>query len=143
MNQTIKLPSVITAIAVSLALLGGGAIAQADEKPESAEAKTYAVLFYADWCGTCKALDPKIEEAREALAEEPVLYVTFDMTDEKTTRHTAMLANALQLDEHFNENAGRTGFLLLIDAESREVVDRITREDSAEDIRNKIAAATS
>ncbi len=55
-----------------------------------------APLFYADWCGTCKALDPKIEEAREALAEEPVLCVTFDMTDEKTTRHTAMLANALQ-----------------------------------------------
>lgn len=54
-----------------------------------------------------------------------------------------MLANALQLGEHFSENAGRTGFLLLIDAESREVVERITGADSAEDIRNKIAAATS
>ncbi len=141
MNKGIKLPSFISTIIVAAGLVAGGTIAHAGEASESTKADTYAVLFYADWCGSCKVLDPKLEEARASLSDEPVLFATFDMTDENTTKQTAMLANALRMDDLFNENAGRTGFLLLVDAESHEVVDRITREDSAEEIEAKIAAA--
>lgn len=126
---------------MALVVLAGPPVAQAKEKTET-EAEAYAVLFYADWCGSCKAIDPKLEEARASLAEEPVLFVTFDMTDEKTQKQTAMLANALKLEDHFSENAGKTGFILMIDPKNNNVLDRITKSDSTEEMEKKIAAAT-
>lgn len=103
------------------------------------EPTTVALLFYADWCGSCKELDPKLREARSALADEPVLFLTFDHTDEETSRQAAMLAHAVDLEEIYAEHAGRTGFLLLVHPDEKAVVGQVTREATPDEIRREIA----
>lgn len=142
MNTINKIPSIISALLLTLGVFAAGTVAHAQQETGTAQADAYAVVFYADWCGTCKAMDPTVKEARASLTDKPVLFVTFDMTDDKTKKQTAMLADALGLEEHYAENAGKTGFILLIDAESNEVVDRITVNDSADAMKRKIVATT-
>lgn len=107
--------------------------------------KVYSVLFYADWCGSCKVLDPAIEKARgqSDLDNAPVLFVRLDLTD-ATKRHQAQLmAHALGLGEFYKKNAGSTGFMLLINAETKTVISRITKVSDAKEITSKIKEAIS
>ena len=55
-----------------------------EETSVTTKPAVYGVLMYADWCGSCKALDPKIRQAREEakLDIQDVLFVTLDLTDE-------------------------------------------------------------
>lgn len=141
--KTIKsTSSLLGAFILAFGIFAAASVAHAKDETRTAKAETYAVLFYADWCGSCKVIDPKLKEARESLDEGPALFVTFDMTDDKTKNQTALLASAIGLQKLYQENEGRTGFLLVIDAESKEVVDRITTEDSTQAIKTKIASAT-
>lgn len=107
------------------------------EKP-TPKPQTYAVLFYADWCGSCKTLDPKVKEARKSLADSPVLFLTFDMTDDATKHQSAMLAEAIGLDTLYVENGGKTGYLAIVDAASGKVLGKLTKGDSAEAIASKL-----
>ncbi len=112
---------------------------QASEtKPE-----VLGVLFYADWCGSCKVLDPAIEKARgkSDLDNESVLFVTLDLTDATTRHQSELLANSLGLSELYAKNEGATGFMLLIDAETKEVVTRLTKKADANAITAEIKGA--
>lgn len=103
----------------------------------------YAVMMHADWCGTCKALDPKITQAREKgkLDSKNLLFVQLDLTNETTTHQAAMMAAALGITELFDSNAGKTGFMLLIDAETGEKIARITNKLDVESITKHINEA--
>ena len=43
--------------------------------------KTKAVLIYADWCGSCKVLDPKLKKAKEIGPMPGLEFITLDYTD--------------------------------------------------------------
>ena len=103
----------------------------------------YAVLMYADWCGSCKALDPKIVQAREndALDEKDVLFITLDLTDETTSHQAAMMAEALDIAEFYETNGGKTGFMVLINSKNGEPISRITKSLDAEGISKHINEA--
>ncbi len=100
----------------------------------------YGVIFYADWCGSCKALDPKVTKARKdaSLDEKDILFVTLDLTDEVTKLQAAKMAAVLGMSDVYESNAGKTGFMLLIDAESGEKLARLTVKLEASDIAKKI-----
>jgi len=127
-----------------LALLGAfftGSIAMAEEAPQSEKPEQMAVLFYADWCGSCKVLDPRIEEVRSELGEDTkTLFVTFDLTDPATRAQTAMLAESLGLGSVYEEYGAKTGFLLVIDANDKKVLQKLTKADEVETIRTHLAA---
>lgn len=142
MNTSRHTRSLLSIITIAFGIFAAGAALHAKEEVGEVKAEAYAVLFYADWCGSCKAMDPKLKEARASLVDEPILFVTFDMTNEETKKQSAMLASAIDLEEHFGKNDGKTGFLLVIDPEGNEVVETITKEDSAEAIRSKLTQAT-
>ncbi len=103
----------------------------------------YAVMMHADWCGTCKALGPKITQAREKdkLDSKNLLFVKLDLTDETTTHQAAMMAAALGISELYESNAGKTGFMLLINAETGEKIARITNNLDAKSISEHITEA--
>jgi len=109
-----------------------------DPQPE-----VLGVLFYADWCNSCKVLDPELAKAREEsnLDTESVLFVRLDLTDETTSLQSHFLASQLGIGEFYAENAGSTGFLLLVDAETKEVLTRITKTSDADEITNVIRKA--
>jgi len=107
-----------------LLLTLGGTLAAADA-PE-----LIAVKFHADWCGSCKAMGDVFEELQEKYDTQPVLYVTLDQTREHQRTQSAYLAKALGLGGVWKEHGGSTGFILLIDAESKDVVARLTREQN-------------
>ncbi len=102
-----------TALLVTLAACG----IDSAETAETGDAQLYSVLFYADWCPSCKKLDPAINEARRTakLDQEAVLFVTLDLTNDITRAQSKMLARALGLGELFAENAGKTGYAVLVD----------------------------
>ncbi len=103
--------------------------------------KLIAVMFHSDYCGSCKAMEPRIKDAAEKLTDKPVLFVTLDLTDDKTKKQAELLAGALGLDKVWSENHTRTGFMKLVNADSKEAVETITVRHQAGDIVDKAAAA--
>lgn len=113
----------------------GTAQARAAESP-----KVIAINFYADWCPGCKALKPKLEEAMKDAAGQPCLNVKLDQTDKDSKQAQYMLA-ALGLGDLWKENAGKTGFVLLVDTKTKKVVNKITYNQEVKDIKSSLMAA--
>jgi thiol-disulfide isomerase/thioredoxin len=129
-------------IGATFALLFAGIHASAESPAESETPERLAVLFYADWCGSCKTLDPKITAARTELEPDTrTLFVTFDLTDDPSRAQTAMLAESLGLNSIYEQYGQKTGFLLVIDAEDKSVTHKLTKTDETETIRKHLAGS--
>jgi len=100
-----------------------------------------AIKFHADWCGYCKAMGSVFEELQAKFDQEPVLYETFDQTREFNRTQSRYMAHAMELGSVWEDHGGKTGFVLLIDAESREVVQRLTHEQSLKQMGAALQAA--
>lgn len=116
-----------------------------DSKPSGAHAaaeapKVIALVFYADWCPGCKALKPKLEEAMKDAAGQPCLTVKLDQTD-KDSKQAEYLLAALGLGDLWKDNAGKTGFVLLVDAKSHKVLSTITSMQEVKEIKSTLMAA--
>ena len=128
----------ICVVALMFALVSAPAIADGGR-----EASILGVLFYADWCGSYRVLDPAIEKARGQadLDNESILFVRLDLTD-ATRRHQAgLMAHKLGLGDFFRDNAGATGFMLLVEAHSGKIVRRITKDIDAGQIAGEVHKA--
>lgn len=107
------------------------------------ETKTKAVLLYADWCSSCKILDPKIK-AVQAMGPMPgVEFVTLDYTDKNADNFYAQAANAGVEEAIRTELDGtiKTGWLLLVDVDDARVVSKVTKGDDIAQIATKIKDA--
>ena len=115
-------------------------ISHSEDATPTAKADVYGVLFYADWCGSCKALDPKINQAREEskLDTQDVLFVTLDLTDDTTKYQAAMMASILGINDVYKNNAGKTGHMLLINAENGEKLSQLTNKLEVSEIATRI-----
>ena len=128
-------------VTVVLGMLFAGLSASgADDAPKAEQPERIALFFYADWCGSCKVLDPKVKEARDELkANAKTLFVTFDLTDEATRAQSAMLADALGLGPIYEVKSKKTGFMLIIDAEDKSIQQTLTKTDEVDPIRAILA----
>ena len=70
---------------LALLLMASPALAGTVQVDGEGSPALYVVKVHADWCGSCKALTPVLEEVREALADDPVLFLELDVTDEART----------------------------------------------------------
>ncbi|MCI0387850.1 MAG: thioredoxin domain-containing protein [Acidobacteria bacterium] len=100
--------------------------------------KVLGVLFYADWCGSCKALEPKLDQVKRGFQGQPILFTRFDLTDDFTNDQSARYAALLGLENYYRENAGKTGYMLLIDAQSKKLLGKITKLNSPEEIKTML-----
>jgi thiol-disulfide isomerase/thioredoxin len=137
MRKLIFLLIPILFIAMPLVSHGDESSATAKPKPKPA---VYGVLFYADWCGSCKALDPKVAEARKEakLDSQDILFVTLNLTDETTKHQAAMMAATLGIFDLYESNSGNTGFMLLLNAETGEKLAQLTKKMKVGDIATRI-----
>ena len=136
-----KMTTTLLALATSIALVAilAGMSNTSTSQPTSSlkyseaklqPAKIIAIKFHADWCGYCKAMGPVFEELQAKFDMEPVLYVEFDQTRDFGRGQSAYLAGALGLEKVWKEHGGKTGFVLLIDARTMEVVERLNHEQN-------------
>src|SRR5713226_3585374 len=137
----------LTTVILLLSLLSITAIAQAQEKQPPKQKverpKVLAVLFYADWCSSCKELEPKLNKVKRDFEGKPILFTRFDLTDEFTNDQAARYAALLGLESYYTENAGKTGYMLLIDSHSKKVLGRINKQDSPADMKAALTKALS
>ena len=116
-----KLPliAVVVLMLATLTLSAGGEV--------PAEPDLLAVKFHADWCGSCKKMGTVFEDLRNKYDGRPVLFVTLDLTNGTTRSQAQYMAAALGFGEVFAQNAG-TGFILLLDGDSRKQVAKLTAD---------------
>lgn len=139
----------LAAITLSLGLLALGTVAigpDAKKTPTAPGAERPELIvarFHADWCGTCTQLAPKFDMLLRAAADQPVLFVTFDLTTVETRRQAALLAGALGLESVWDSNGMKTGQILIVCGRSREIVATVpAAEDSATSLATLRHAAT-
>ncbi len=102
------------------------------------ETELIALRMYADWCGKCKALDPKVDEVKPEFKGKGVFFAVFDQTDEFAQEQSVLHAQLLDLHHVQKEFGGQTGLLLLIDPQTKEIKERITHTISVDELRNKL-----
>ncbi len=101
--------------------------------------QTIALVFYAGWCPACKVLDPKVQQVVPEFKDKSILWVTLDQTD-KDSRQAEYLAAALGAADAWKNNAGKTGFVVLIDGKTKAVVGKLTSDQMPEQIRQTLAS---
>ena len=129
--------STIFLFSLALVLSASAARAAAVEVEGQGGPNLYVVKVHADWCGSCKALAPILDEVRQAVAAESVLFLTLDVTDAALTAQARLLAAALDIEEIFKAN-NKTGLVLLVDPEDDTLLEVLTRKNPAADMTARI-----
>ena len=94
------------------------------------KAKFIAVEFYADWCEPCAAMEQKIALLSEKYDNQPILGVVLDVTNHSSRDNAEMLASRLGLEELWPTGMENMGDIFILDAETGELLDKLTPEES-------------
>lgn len=100
--------------------------------------KVIGLLFYADWCGSCKILEPKINALKKEFAGEPILFTRVDLSDDFTKEQSKLFANWVGLGDIFHANNAKTGFMLLIQRQDMKVLSKLVKTNTEDEIRAEI-----
>ena len=128
----------ITAAAAVL-LAAGGAIALRVSRPE--EPRVVAVKFWHEQCPGCRKLDPTYTSVMEQMRDEPVVFLTFDMSSERSRARSAAVAEALGLRDLYEDRMGMFGFVVLVDRETHALLGEITAKHDADEMVDAIDEA--
>lgn len=104
----------------------------------NSDLKIIGVKMYADWCGKCKQLDPKLSNVKPQFEGQPILFTQFDMTNDFTTNQSKKLAGLLGLSNLFQEHEGSTGYMVLLDANTHEVLKILKHNQSEKELKQEI-----
>ncbi len=137
MTSTLKTPDRVARTLAATALLAAAVglaacsstgttdmMTSADQRQlESAAggAQVVAVAMTADWCGPCKALEPKFNEALTTLPYNSVRVIRADYSDRSNPEARATLRDA-GLESLERSNNGTTGVVYLLDADTGAVL---------------------
>ena len=127
--------------AVAMIVFGRGAAPGAyAESAYQGEPEVIAATFASAWCSSCKILEPRLQKVMPEFSARPVRFIEFDFTFGKRKEHVALAAENGLVDI-FDRFKDGTGFTLLIDADTGEVIDMLTMNHSRDAMRAAIAQA--
>jgi thiol-disulfide isomerase/thioredoxin len=116
-----------------------GTAARAQAKARSPE--VLIVDFYADWCPLCQKLTPKLAgQVFPEIKKEPYLFVKLDQTDRNSNQAEYMLS-ALGLGNLWEKYGGKTGFALVVDAQTKEVLGTLNASENPDAMVSEIRTA--
>ena len=95
------------------------------------------VKFHADWCGNCLAMGSSFEDLQEKFKDANIEFVKFDLTDKGTTAKADAKAKQIGISNILNKNR-RTGFILIIDNSTKEILYKLTKNDNVDVMEDKI-----
>ena len=100
--------------------------------------KLLLVKFHADWCRTCRVMGPIFEDLQNKIDGSAVLFVKLDFTNNQTKHQANMLGAGLGIGDILKQNQRRTGFILIIDAKTKKVLKKLTKDDDIYAMESKI-----
>jgi thiol-disulfide isomerase/thioredoxin len=122
---------------LSLATLGATLLlshAAVAEKP--AEDTPLVVKIHADWCGTCRALNPTWDQLQSKYGDS-LRFVVLDVTNRSDVEAATAEADRLDIRAVFDAYKSKTGTIAVLNGRTHEVVEVLkgvtdaTRYDSA------------
>ena len=144
MNRALSLSAAVAIMAAAAGMAGVaglGSTAMAGDKESKGGAEVIALSFHADWCGYCKELKPVYKKVVKKHKAAPVLFHVLDQTEDADKQQAKYMAHALGLEDVWAEHGGSTGFVLLIDAETGEVLGKITHQQELEAMNRSLKKA--
>jgi len=133
----------ITLVSTALFTVGLSQVsASAPSRGASPEAPQMLVVkFHADWCGSCKAMGPVYEDMTNKFDKDSALFVKLDFTNASTSKQAEYNAAALGLNSAWEQYGNTTGFILLIDANSKKILDKLGPADNWKEMQARFKAA--
>ena len=87
-----------------------------------------AVQIQADWCRRTPIVAPLFKELTSKYGNQPILFVTLDITDETKRKQARLLASNLGIDRVFDEPF-ESGMIKLLDRDQKKVLMILTEEE--------------
>jgi thiol-disulfide isomerase/thioredoxin len=106
----------------------------------SALPRLVAVQIRADWCPRTPEVGPVFAKLVTQYGNEPILFVTLDITDDVRREQAELLSANLGIPEAFEEPFG-SGMIKLIDRDNRQLLAAVTRLEELEQFEIRIAEA--
>lgn len=128
-------------LALTIGLFGTVGLLHAQNDTAPQEPEVIGVFMHADWCGGCQKLKPKLNAVKPQFKDKPVLFTGFDKTDDFTKEQSRMLAEQMGLTQLYKDHKGRTAYVVLVDAETKEELDILKYKESEKELKNTIASA--
>lgn len=106
----------------------------------SAEADIVAVTFSSQWCGPCKILKPRLAAIKPDFASKPVRFVELSFTfgEQDNFQDLAQAEGFSSVYERYNK---ATGFTVLVNRDTGNVIDILTIDHTKADMRSIIENA--
>jgi thiol-disulfide isomerase/thioredoxin len=127
------LASAAALVVLALAFGYGGGVSRPNTQVmvEASTPSLVAVQIHADWCSRSPVVAPIFADLLTQYGNEPVLFVTLDITDDVRRGQAELLAESLGIPQAFDQPF--IGMIKLIDRESNTLLASISgREESAE-----------
>jgi thiol-disulfide isomerase/thioredoxin len=105
-----------------------------------APSRPYVIKLHARWCPVCMTTKDAWTDVQEAYASR-VNLVVFDFTTTATTEASRSRARTLGLETVFDEHAGETGTVLVLDRTSKKVREALHGSRDLSEYRAAIDAA--
>jgi thiol-disulfide isomerase/thioredoxin len=133
----------VRAFLIALVLIGGflgpnflrgewqttAAAQEIEERP-----RLVAALFRSSWCGSCRILEPRLDDVRPDYLDADMEFIRFDFT---RGRRDALRTRAEEagISRLYERLEGRVGFMVLMDRETGQIFEVITMTYGRDEIR--------
>lgn len=130
----------VLVIGVSVFALSGRSSAISADYTFEGEPEVVAASFVSAWCSTCKILEPRLAKIVPDFADKPIKFVEFDFTFGQR-EEIALRAEEEGVGAIYPQFEGATGFTVLVDHDTGEIIDILTISYSPSAMRAAIAQA--
>lgn len=112
-----------------------------NDKKDPAKMDLLAVRFHADYCGTCRAMEPTFNSVTKLNDDRAVKFITFDFSSKESKAQAEAMAKKLGLEDIYKKNRGKTGYGMVIDNKSKKMVSKLSARQSADAMNKTITKA--